>query len=117
MMAALYVALGGALGAVARWGLARWWVGPAGTLCANALACLLLGWLVARLAALPPAEAEAWRLLVGVGFCGGLSTFSTLALELVLYGQRGQLGVGLGYVAASLGVGVAALLAGLWWGR
>ncbi len=116
-MDAVMVALGGALGALARWGVARQWPGPVGTFIANALACLLLGWLAARLAALPPPQAAAWRLLVGVGFCGGLSTFSTLVLELATLGRQSALGVGAAYLVASLVVGLGAFGIGQWLGR
>lgn len=113
----LLVALGGALGSVSRYGLARWQTLPYGTLAANVIACLVLGYLSGRLGAQAAGPNHPWRLLIGAGFCGGLSTFSTLILELVGYGERATLPTAFGYLAASLALGTLALLAGLWLGR
>ncbi len=89
----LLVALGSALGGLARWGLgltAARWLGtrfPWGTLFINVSGCLVLGWFATLLAAgrAPDGGAvlapDAWRLLVAVGFTGGYTTFSTFALE------------------------------------
>lgn len=81
-MTALLVALGAAVGAPLRylvnhWLRARWGATPAaGTLAVNVLGSLVLG-LVAG------AGVDGSRMaLVGTGFCGALTTFSTLALEL-----------------------------------
>ena len=87
-----------------------------GTFAANALACLALGILSARLRAAGADAHENWRLLVGVGFCGGLSTFSTLMLEMVGFGERGMLGQGAGHLLLSVAAGVGALLLGRWVG-
>lgn len=113
----LLVALGGALGSVSRYGLARWQALPYGTLAANVLACLVLGYLTGRLGAQVAGATHPWRLLIGAGFCGGLSTFSTLILELVGYGERAALPTAFAYLATSLVLGTLALLVGLWLGR
>lgn len=113
----LLVALGGALGSISRYGLARWQTLPYGTFAANVIACLVLGYLTGRLGAQLAGTTHTWRLLIGVGFCGGLSTFSTLVLELVSYGEKAAFPTAFGYLAASLVLGTLALLAGLWLGR
>lgn len=109
------VFVGGGLGSAARYALGRLAVdaGQAayfGTLAANLVACVLLGYL-----ALSPARAgdpPAARLLLATGFCGGFSTFSTFSLEaLALYGA-GRQGLALGYVAASVALGVASVWLG-----
>lgn len=71
----LWVAAGAVPGALLRW---HWSDGWHGTLAANLLAALMLGSLV-------PLQKRHPRLLLmlGVGFCGSLSTFSTWMLELV----------------------------------
>ena len=74
------VAVGGALGGLARWALGEG-VAPVGglplaTLLANLLGCLALGLLVGRVGSSPVPRA-----LLGTGLLGGFTTFSTLALE------------------------------------
>lgn len=92
-MTALLVALGAGAGAALRLLVGRALPGPRGTLAVNVVGCLALGVLLGA----PPA---AWALL-GVGLCGGLTTFSTYAVESVQ-------GAGARYVALTT---VACLLA------
>src|SRR5215218_5618485 len=84
----LLLMLGGALGTCARYVLGRWVSGqpwaegfPYGTLIINVSGSFVLGfaWVVI-LERLRP-EYQALYLLVGVGFCGGFTTFSTFELE------------------------------------
>lgn len=80
------IALGGALGSVARYLLASAVQGaagrqfPLGTLCVNVLGCLLIGfvyvWMLERTAATAPARAF-WM----IGVLGGFTTFSSFSLE------------------------------------
>lgn len=112
----LQVALGGALGAVARLGVyagAARLFGPgypAGTLAVNVAGSFLMGLLVSWLGRDHP-----WAPLLLTGVLGGFTTFSAFSLDAVTLWQRGQ-GAVL-YVAASIGLSIAALLAGLWLGR
>lgn len=82
----LLVFIGGGLGSAARYMISELFRRleknslPWPTFTANVLASALLGFLVAWLM-LRPGAGEQQRLLVGVGFCGGLSTFSTFTLE------------------------------------
>ena len=77
-----------------------------GTLAVNVAGSGLLG-LVLGAAATPPAVVA----LVGTGFCGTLTTFSTFGADVLRMVEQRQLGRGLGHVVTSvvLGVGAAAL--------
>ena len=115
----LWVALGGAAGSVARYGLgvqAGRWLGsgwPYGTFIANVVGGLLLGLLAGWLAHRGGADQERWRLLLGVGLLGGFTTFSAFSLETAGMIQRGDWGGALGYAGLSAVLSVAAVFAGL----
>ncbi len=78
------IALGGALGAVARFYLSGilpvYRDFPVGTLLVNSVASLILGYLYGLLFWGFDVSPE-WRLFLGTGFCGALSTFSTFSYE------------------------------------
>lgn len=74
-MSALAVAVGAALGAMTRHGIARTGIGWTATLTANLSGSLLLGVLVAV------GPTRTIGLAVGTGFCGALTTMSSLMLE------------------------------------
>lgn len=132
LLSMLVVALGGAGGAASRWGLivlmerraaARERSGrghlptglemmPWATFLANLLACMLLGILVMRLGSVG-GPLELLYLLLGVGYCGALSTVATAALDVVNLVRRGAPVLGLGYVLFTIGTGMAALWLGL----
>jgi fluoride exporter len=111
------VGIGGALGTAARYGLARWLPAgaglPRGTLIANLVGAVILGVLVEALARRGPdlGSLRRARLLIGTGFCGGLTTFSTLAVETDLLIRAHRDGLAAGYAVGSILAGVA--LAGL----
>ncbi len=77
----------------------------------NVVGCLLLGYLVTRLAERLPITAYR-RPLLGTGLCGGLTTFSTFQLELVRMLDRGDIGLAVAYGGASAVAGFA----GVWLG-
>lgn len=114
------VALGGALGSLVRFGLTRWLNShnphPAfsmGVMVANLLGCFLIGFLFTRLSSLQLETKEALTAFLITGFLGGLTTFSTYALELFRMGDEGAWKwVGL-YVAIHFFGGLAAVGAGL----
>jgi len=114
--AVLLVALGGALGAVARYGvsvgfarrLGTSW--PWGTLFINVSGCFLISVLAAR-------SSDSLRYLLPVGFVGAYTTFSTYEYETLRLFQQGQLGFALAYLLASNAVGFAAVLLGDWVSR
>ena len=119
MMTFLSVALGGAIGASARFAVnlaaARLFgMGfPVGTLCVNVLGSFAMGVLAVVL--LDRASPLAPFLLTGV--LGGFTTFSAFALDTTVLWQRGDSGLAMGYVLASVVLSLAAVSAGLAIGR
>lgn len=113
------VALGGAIGSAARYGVSllagRFWPVnfPWATLAVNVAGSVAMGVLIGLLARAAPAWANEARLFVGVGILGGFTTFSAFSLETVQLLERGQLGVAATYVAVSVAVCVAGLYLGL----
>jgi CrcB protein len=106
---------GGVLGALARAGLAEavpfdrtgW---PWATFVANVAGTAALGYVTTRLQErLPPSTYR--RPLLGTGLCGALTTFSTFQVELLQLGRHGHAGTAVGYAAASLAAGLAAVYA------
>lgn len=110
------ILVGGAAGALARAGVARalphhgaqW---PWATFVVNLAGALLLGWLTTRLAE-HVAPTRYWRFLVGTGFCGALTTFSTFQVETIRLAKDGHSGVAFAYAAASLALGMACAIGG-----
>jgi CrcB protein len=113
MTQALLVAMGGAAGSLARYGvsvLAARWFGlgfPWGTLIVNVLGGLAIGVLAARVGP----EGENVRLALGIGLLGGFTTFSAFSLETVRLMQH-QPGLAALYVALSVALSVGACWAG-----
>lgn len=118
----LAVGLGGFLGTVARYVTVKSVdeklnaLFPYGTFAVNVLGSFLLG--IIYTAALRKAGlTENWRLFLGVGFCGGFTTFSAFAWENFSLIQQKFMGTSLAYALASLVAGLLALMAGVWIGR
>ncbi len=112
------VALGGSAGAAARYGVglavgAHAW--PWATTVVNLSGALALGLLTGALAAAGGATPalRRVRLLVGTGFLGAFTTYSTLSLEVAERLRAGSAGTAVGYALASLVVGLLASLLGL----
>ncbi|QNG20137.1 fluoride efflux transporter CrcB [Rhodococcus triatomae] len=116
-MIALWVALAGSLGAVARFvvdGVVRSrWAGafPWGTVVVNVSGSLLLG-IATGLVLFHGAPSEV-TLVVGVGFCGGYTTFSTASLESVRLIANRQFTVALAATLGTMLVTTAAAALGL----
>lgn len=113
----LAVALGGALGAVGRYTLSTWVqhaLGqgfPWGTLSVNLTGSFLMGVLVGALdRGLLPPEIQA---VAAVGILGSFTTFSAFSLENVRLLQEGAWGRALLYMAASVAMGLVAVLVGM----
>src|SRR6202012_2733831 len=87
-------------------------VWPWPTFAVNLAAAALLGYAVAWLGEHHPSTMYA-RAFVATGVCGALSTFSTVALELIHLCEPTGLGLACGYAAASIAGGTAALLAAM----
>lgn len=116
----LLVAVGGALGSVARYQTQVWvpkLAGPgapwSGTFTVNIVGGFLMGALVGFLAFRGGADQERWRILLGVGILGGFTTFSSFSLDTALMIQRRAWDLALGYALASVALSVGALFAGL----
>ena len=110
----LGIAIGGATGAACRWAvltsvhIERW---PWPVLALNVAGSFLLGVLLAEEWDHP--RARLWLHDVGgIGFCGGLTTFSTFAVEVVDLVRRDLVAVAIGYGASSLMLTIAAVVAG-----
>lgn len=121
------VALGGALGAVARHVISGWvsqWTAtalasdhplsglPWGTLLVNLVGSAVLGLLMA--ASLGPGGwvPEPYRLLIGTGFLGALTTFSTFSVETLAALQAGETKTAVVYVVLSVVGGLSAAALG-----
>jgi CrcB protein len=81
---------------------------PWATFAVNIAGAMLLGWLVTRLQERLPLSAYR-RPLLGTGFCGALTTFSTMQVELLDMLDAGNTGLAVGYAAASIVVGFTAV--------
>jgi CrcB protein len=118
MMPVLAVAVGGALGSVARYlvveQMMRWFGAsfPWGTLSVNVVGGLGIGVLAELMALKWPVSPET-RLFLITGILGGFTTFSAFSLEVVALAQRGAPGAALLYTAASVVLSVGAVFVGL----
>jgi CrcB protein len=122
LYAYLFVALGGALGAMARFGfnvaLQRDVEFPWGTLTSNLLGCFLMG-VIAQLvsgaawfndAGIIP---DQYRLLFAVGFCGSFTTLSSMVLELNTMLQKNEIFYSFSYLVGTLIGGFACFYIGI----
>ena len=116
------VALGGALGASARWGLDRFIemrsesLFPWATFVINVTGCFLIGVIVESL--VDRHHIPAWiRVGLVVGVIGGYTTFSTFAQEGFALFESKDVAVGLAYTAGSVVLGILAVYAGTLLGR
>ncbi len=117
----LIVLLGGGLGSVCRYGFsvqaAKWFGGdfPIGTLGVNLAGCFLIGFIfaLAERSIVPPA----FRLFIVTGFLGGLTTFSTYALECANFSRNGCFLKALTGIALNNLGGLVLAGLGLWLGR
>ena len=104
---------GGAAGAIARVGLTKLFPAAAGSwpwaiFAANISGAFVLGYFVTGLQERLPISTYR-RSIVGTGFCGAYTTFSTLQLQLFQMLDRDRYGLAAGYIAASVVCGYAAV--------
>lgn len=83
---------------------------PLTTLLINALACFLAGWFAAL--AVHGTIDGSLRLLLATGFCGGLSTFSSAANEVVALFDKDKYGAATGYLACCVFVPILFVILG-----
>ena len=118
MTAILWISIGAALGANARYFVSLWIGGrlgtafPYGTLVVNASGSLLLGFLVAAAAHYFILSPQL-RLLLMVGFLGSFTTFSTFAVESISLWQNGRAWAGLANLFANNGISLLCAALGI----
>ena len=115
----LAVAVGGAIGAVARYKMVGW-VGhvtgggfPWGTMAVNVLGSFLMGALI-EVATLRQGLTPELRGFLAVWVLGAFTTFSSFALDVATLWERGDAAPAAAYIAASTALSILALFAGLW---
>jgi CrcB protein len=109
----LLLMVGGALGTCLRYYLSRWisshpWAGafpPLGTMVVNVTGSFILGVAFVMLFEKLPPEYQGWYLLIGAGFCGGYTTFSTFELETFMLIRDGSWWLALANIVGSVVAG------------
>lgn len=113
-----FVALGGAIGAVARYGVnisATHLFGhgfPWGTLIVNILGSFLMGVAIVKFSQMQ--ISQELRTMIITGFLGAFTTFSTFSLDTVTLWERGDMVQAFLYVSASVLVSISALFLAMW---
>ncbi|WP_454192258.1 fluoride efflux transporter CrcB [Paenibacillus sp. Marseille-Q7038] len=106
----IYVGAGGFLGTVFRYGV-QLWLEPASAnfplavLLINLAGCFFLGWFFTITPAKWRISAE-WRLLIGTGFTGAFTTFSTFSVDSIQLLQDRQIGLAVSYILLSVVIGL-----------
>jgi CrcB protein len=113
------VGVGGAIGAMARYGISilvgrLWTLGfPLATLLINIAGSLAMGLLVGWMVKAMPSWAMEGRLFLAIGVLGGFTTFSSFSLDTIVLIERGQFAQAGLYVVLSVVVSVVCLYLGL----
>jgi len=114
----LAIALGGALGSVARFAVVGYLTPllnfkfPIGTFAVNMVGSLLIGIAYVLLVEKTTLAVE-WRLFFITGLLGGFTTFSAFSLEMLQLWQEGHLGTAMAYAGSSLILGLLSAGIGL----
>ena len=115
-MHVLFMAIAGALGTMLRYGIGKWINYenfPVATLCINSLGSLVLGFLFIKYAE----NNLQWYLIMGIGFCGGFTTYSTFSLDMykmIVNLQYMNFAV---YLTATIALGLLAVFVGACLGK
>ena len=113
----LFIFIGGGFGSMARYALSKWLNTnnpiPYGTLLANVLGCFIIG-LVMGYILKSNSEHQNLALLIGTGFCGGFTTFSTFAFENQTFLKNGDFVSFLSYTFGSIILGLSAVFLGIY---
>jgi len=115
----LLVGLGGAIGAMSRFGFSsmvgRHWpmAFPLATLLVNIIGSLVMGLFIGLMARMLPVWQNEARLFVAVGILGGFTTFSSFSLDTVVLIERGELLQAGAYLLLSVVVCLVGLYLGL----
>jgi CrcB protein len=117
----VWIALGGALGSVGRYGVSlavneRMGVGPWGTFAANITGSLLIGFLAVIFTDRVTGHDDLRRFAI-VGVLGGYTTFSTLAYDTTRLLEGGEIARAALNGLGSLAAGVIAVAVGMWLAR
>ncbi len=112
---------GGLVGGCARYEAVTHWASAAGrfpwsTFVVNTVGAFVLGVLVVVVSEVLGPSTYA-RPLIGAGFCGALTTFSSVAVQFDELAAHGHLGLGCGYLFASLVAGLVVAATGVWFAR
>lgn len=116
----LLVFIGGGLGSLCRFGIAKMVAPyeptfPHATLLANILSCILLGFLIQL--SFRNQISDTYKWLIMTGFCGGFSTFSTFSGESFQLFQNGQILLALLNIFGSIAICLFAIWVGVLVGR
>ncbi len=89
---------------------------PFGTLAVNVVGCLAIGFVMARTEA-AGGPTPTLRLFLIVGVLGGFTTFSAFGFDTLQLARSSSVGAAVTNVSAQVGLGLAAVMAGIWLGR
>jgi CrcB protein len=124
MKMAMYIGIAGGLGSMGRYWMGTWVSRifgdkvslPLATISVNILGSLLMGLLVGVIASRGEVDAR-WRMILGIGFLGGFTTYSSFALETLGLLEEKNMASAATYLALTLLCAGFACFVGLYIGR
>ena len=117
MVTAIWLAVGGAVGSLARYGLAgvvNARAHPLGTVTVNVVGSFAIGLLVGYWGFHVDSP---FRIAISIGLLGGFTTFSTFAIDAIYLWEKGETNIAVASVIVSVLVGLGAAVVGLVIGR